>query len=145
MCHLEALHQLACGEFFLDVDNGLRFLAARRGSFLPLFALGRLLGPLGALALQLVERCASCRHPGLQGVGACTMAIMRGAHIALWAVLAACGDDGSNPSGTVNASVGCGMASTLATGTWVQRSIDSGGPRELFVWLPAGYDPSRSR
>lgn len=70
--------------------------------------------------------------------------------------LVACGDDGS---GTIDAgdggdaaitvdarpamaSAGCGMASTIPTGMWTKRTIDSGGPRDLWVWTPAGYDPS---
>lgn len=75
--------------------------------------------------------------------------------------LAGCGDDGSattdgggtGDGGTVSdgdtvdglpaqASAGCGTPSTIATGMWTKRTIDSGGARDLWVWLPTGYDPA---
>lgn len=34
------------------------------------------------------------------------------------------------------------MPSTIQTGMWVKRTIDSGGPRDLWVWTPDGYDPT---
>lgn len=41
-------------------------------------------------------------------------------------------------------SAGCGMASDLATEEWVPGTVEAGGmTREYWVWLPAGYDPSR--
>lgn len=71
-------------------------------------------------------------------------------------LLAACGDDGSattDGGGTGDgggngdafpaaASAGCGVASSIPTGTWTKRTIDSGGPRDLWVWTPANYDPA---
>jgi poly(3-hydroxybutyrate) depolymerase len=62
-------------------------------------------------------------------------------------LLAACGDDGGS-GGTdgggvpAQASAGCGMASAIPTGMWSQRTVESGGPRDLWVWTPAGYDPA---
>lgn len=77
--------------------------------------------------------------------------------ILLVLAIAACGDDGgsatdgggggdgsgSNPDGPpAQASAGCGMASTIQSGMWIKRTIDSGGARDLWVWLPTGYDPA---
>ncbi len=75
-------------------------------------------------------------------------------------LLGACSDDGAAPTDGGNdgggndgdgstgdaapamASAGCGMPSTITTRMWTKRTIDSGGPRDLWVWTPAGYDPT---
>lgn len=44
----------------------------------------------------------------------------------------------------VGRSSGCGVASTIETGEWVEASVESGGARAYFVYLPDGYDPSRA-
>ena len=63
------------------------------------------------------------------------------------------GDDGGNGdggagadgnTGPITGSAGCGTASSIATGAWVQRSINVNGTRDLWVWLPANYDPARA-
>lgn len=51
------------------------------------------------------------------------------------------GDDAGAPVGTA----GCGAATDLPTGEWVERSLDlDGTTRVWFVWLPEGYDPDRA-
>lgn len=57
------------------------------------------------------------------------------------------GDGGGTTSdaGPPAGSAGCGMPATIATGTWVEQSLDvDGTARVYFVWLPEGYDPSRA-
>lgn len=45
----------------------------------------------------------------------------------------------------MNGSEGCGIAPTDATETWVPKSIDVAGTmRDYYVYLPAGYDPTRA-
>lgn len=59
---------------------------------------------------------------------------------------AAVGDDGGGgeDAGGPTGSAGCGMPSELATGEWIERSVDvDGTTRVWFVWLPEGYDPAR--
>ncbi|MDX2089182.1 MAG: hypothetical protein SFX73_15100 [Kofleriaceae bacterium] len=48
------------------------------------------------------------------------------------------------PIGPANGSTGCGKVAGIASGTWVKRSIDVNGTRDLWVWLPANYDPARA-
>lgn len=82
---------------------------------------------------------------------------MRGAVVASFVLVLGCEDpapggtdggtlgDGALVDGTpVAGSTGCGMPANIASGQWVKRTIDSGGPRDLWVWLPTGYDPSRA-
>ena len=47
-------------------------------------------------------------------------------------------------SGVVPSSSGCGKVASAAPSTWVKRAITvKGAPRDVFVRLPAGYDPAR--
>jgi poly(3-hydroxybutyrate) depolymerase len=51
----------------------------------------------------------------------------------------------SRDAGPAVGSVGCGMSSSLATGAWVEQTLDvAGTARTYFVWLPDGYDPTRA-
>lgn len=57
------------------------------------------------------------------------------------------GDDGGLPpdSGMAGGSAGCGMAATIGAEEWVAHAMDVGGvTRDYFIYLPAGYDPSRA-
>jgi polyhydroxybutyrate depolymerase len=52
------------------------------------------------------------------------------------------GTTGGSDGGTTT---GCGTPAAIATGEWVEQSIDVGGtPRVFFVHLPDGYDPARA-
>jgi poly(3-hydroxybutyrate) depolymerase len=51
------------------------------------------------------------------------------------------GSDGSNLP--VDASAGCNKPSSVAAKTWTKRDIDSNGAREVFIYLPENYDPTR--
>lgn len=92
--------------------------------------------------------------------------------VAVFCLLAACGDDsasdatddvtddmaddiagdttddappGDGSNGDADRSAGCDMPSTIATESWVTRTITvGGGERTLFVRLPSGYDPARA-
>jgi poly(3-hydroxybutyrate) depolymerase len=51
----------------------------------------------------------------------------------------------SPDAGPAVGSAGCGMPSSLATGAWVEQTLDvAGTARTYFVWLPDGYDPARA-
>ncbi|MBN8612924.1 MAG: hypothetical protein J0L92_20200 [Deltaproteobacteria bacterium] len=51
-------------------------------------------------------------------------------------------DDAFTPS---SGSAGCGMAAGMATGEWVETTLESGGVTRTYdVWLPTGYDPTRA-
>ena len=51
-------------------------------------------------------------------------------------------DDAFTPS---SGSAGCGMAASIATGEWVETTLESGGVTRTYdVWLPTGYDPTRA-
>ncbi|MDX2090731.1 MAG: hypothetical protein SFX73_22930 [Kofleriaceae bacterium] len=78
---------------------------------------------------------------------------MRTALRSLLLVIGACGDDGGGSgspdgggtdAGSVNASAGCNKTTAVAAKTWTKRDIDSSGAREVFIYLPEGYDPARA-
>jgi len=55
-------------------------------------------------------------------------------------------DSGSGPAdAATSGGAGCGRPTTLMTGSWVAQSLMVGGSaRDYFVYLPAGYDPTRA-
>ena len=55
------------------------------------------------------------------------------------------GDGGTDTGGDpIAGTAGCGNANTLALEQYVMRTITvGGGPRDYFIRLPAGYDPTR--
>lgn len=54
------------------------------------------------------------------------------------------GGGGVDAPGVTPGTPGCGEPSAIATRTWVSMPIDLAGvPREYFVRLPDGYDPTR--
>ena len=51
---------------------------------------------------------------------------------------------GDGGTGVAPSSSGCGKTTTAAPSTWVKRTLTvKGAPRDVFVFLPAGYDPAR--
>lgn len=85
---------------------------------------------------------------------------MRELALGVLLMAAACGDDGGqgvldagpdddaattpDAPGVLPGTAGCGMPAPSATATWEMRPLTVGGEtREVYVWLPAGYDPER--
>lgn len=53
--------------------------------------------------------------------------------------------DGGSGAGVPLGSSGCGIPLAEATGEWLEKTVDLGGTtRTYFVYLPAGYNPTRA-
>jgi polyhydroxybutyrate depolymerase len=70
---------------------------------------------------------------------------IRSALLVLLSASACDGVTAGDDAGASERSAGCGMELGLATGEWIEQNVDvAGSPRPYWLWLPPGYDPSRS-